>query len=319
MIRPVDDRILKHRQVNLRRLLRSISHAGADDRDRNVMVAGRCRPAVTRRIGGEAAIQAEHRGEDFQLPVVVIERCLIPGEELVRRPDPQNGQDVDRRMCGIFVDDPLHDGFNPHTELLPGFMARIADHSVADVRPAQAGHVDECHAPRAITEEEEIPRPGQRHRMAQIELRKPDDDPFVDGPFAGLIDPRVDMPEGIALVDQPFADRLVVGGPQNPHVKRDRIADQPPVLKIRIIPLDKRLGHLPQGKIIPRKISRQAVHGPTIVACRRELPVADHRFDLPLHVVQHRDRLRSRCRKSVQGPGILVTGGSEMDVRRTFQ
>ena len=284
----VDDRVLQQREVDLRRAFRGVTHPGTDHRNRDVVIPGRRRPTVTGRVGGEPVIELQKPGEDLQLPVVVVQRRLVLREGLGGILGPQHRKHINRRAALVLVDDALHDGFDPYAQLLAGLVPRVADRTVTNVRLAQVGHVHEGHAPGAVAEDEEVPSPGQRNRMAQVELEQAGDDPFVDGPFAGGVDPGVDVPERVGLLHEVQPHGLVVDRAQDPHVERHGIPDHAALFEACAVVLDDLFGQGLEREVLAIEIGRQAVHCPVIVAGRAEAAAGFELVDLLPHEGQDR-------------------------------
>lgn len=293
----VDDRIFQHRQVDLSRALGRMPQAGADDREGHVAVAGHRGPAVARRVGGEPAVVGQQARELAQLAVVAAQRRLVlavGGQRLGLREDGKDVGGLARCLC-IAVDQLADPGLDADAERLARLAAHVADRAVAHVRLAQEGDVDEGHAARAITEEEQIARQRQRTIARQIEAAQLREQQTVDGPLARAVHARVDPLERAVLRGEPQPHGLVVDGPEVAHVERAGVARDAPRREVGLILTHQLLGELLEGQLGAREELREAADRALVVLRRAEAPAASERLDLRAHEGRQRAAVRGRA------------------------
>ena len=142
----------------------------------------------------------------------------------------QHGQHI-QRVAIVSVDDLLQGRLDAQGEHLPGFLAFIGQHTVADIAFPQVDHVHERHSPGVKTEHEKVA--GQRIfgvHGRQVGIVDSPEGLTRQGALAGghLLDAF--SVKGIAgsRGEKPAFDRPVVNGAQVSQVKYDGIGPQAP-------------------------------------------------------------------------------------------
>ena len=201
-------------------------HAGADDGEGSVVVSGSGGPGMPGDVRGEGRVDAEHGAKALELTVVVAEGGLVLAVDVPAVFGLDERENVGRPgvQYGVLVYDLPGAGLYPYSHFLSGLFPGVVDAAVHDVPAAQHCNIHKGHSPGAVAEDKYVAGQVQRTGPAQVQLLHAQQYVLVDCSLAGIVHSRVDIPEWIALNDEPFFDGLVVDGPEGAHVEGYSVA-----------------------------------------------------------------------------------------------
>ncbi len=257
----VDGGSIQRGQVNQSRFLTVVPHRLAYDGKRDVLAFGNACPCVAGNVGGEGYGQAEHLSECLQVTVHVVEHCLVLPSPVALHA-PYDGQEVWRACgaAGILTHYILHGPLPLDTEQLPRLPPAVGKYTVLQVAFPEIRHIDERHASGVEREHEQVAGEVEGSLCREVEVSEAADNLEWDGTFDGLVHPRVDMLERIALPRQRLLHGAVVDGTQSAHIKGRGVGAHARRLQIAFIRHHERGVDRAESYVAPRgKETREAV------------------------------------------------------------
>ena len=232
------------------------------------MVAGGGGPAMARGIGCKAALALHHLREALQLAVIGVEcrLILLIGCTGVQRAD--NRKDIGRAGGAISVHDALDSGLYADSEQLSRLSAGIADNAAAQVAAPQVGDIHECHTAGAVAKDEYIASKGEGRVLSQGQVIQCGDSCLLNSPFAGAVNARIDLCEGVSLRGEVFPHCPIIDCPQHPHIERDGVAHKSALDEVGVIPADDLLGKLCHSERFAIQKAAKALQGFGVVLRR---------------------------------------------------
>ena len=211
-----------------------MAQSTADDRHGDTLVPGDAGPGMTCHIGGERHVEPQTGAQLLEADV-----DLMGGAEIlvavVARDVADDGEQVGSVGRVVLVDNVLHGALPPDGQELAGLVAVVGKETAAQVFLLQVGHVDKRHATGVEAEHEEVAGIVETGIETEVQVADAADDLQGNGTLDRAAHSGVDIPERIARRDQTELRRTVIGRPENPHVERCRVGEQPAGFQVGLI------------------------------------------------------------------------------------
>jgi len=154
--------------IHLCGLRRSVPQRLRDDGQIDIRAIGHAGPGVTGHIGSKCAADACHFRETVQQAVVMVAKFLV----LLYCSLIQNGKDKGAVGHRVSINNLLHRPFHLDAYPLAGLVALIFYVAIAHLFLAQEGDINQGHAQRIETEEEQVANKGQLAACCQCQVAK---------------------------------------------------------------------------------------------------------------------------------------------------
>ena len=209
-------------QVDAGGSLGVVPHAFADDAYGDAFGLRGGGPTVAGYIHGQVEVQAEGVCNLLEAAVYVV-ACIAVGAAGIDGGRLDDGEEIGRSVCGVFVEDGLHVRGPLYDEPFSGFVAAVGEVAVVEVGFLEVGHVHKTHAAKVEAEHEHVAGVVKAGRQCKVKRFEFLDNVQWQGSFRGLVYSCIDLSEGVSVFDDAFPDGLVVGCAQYAVIEGDGV------------------------------------------------------------------------------------------------